>query len=218
MKNYKFLISAVSLLVGVSGFHVQAEGGVTGNIGVTNNYIWRGVTQTDKKPAVSGGLDYSHGSGFYAGTWASNVDFGDDTSTEVDLYAGFSNSVGDFSYDVGYIFYGYPDGTDVDFSEVMASASWKMISIGISTTAHSDWESDFGDDTYFELNLAFEVFKDVELGVHLGSYDYQNGNDYQDYNINLSKAGFSFMISRVSEDAIDDDYSVAISYTHEINF
>jgi len=53
--------------------------------------------------AVQGGLDYEHASGFYAGGWGSNVDFGDGTSYELDLYAGFSGSVEELGYDVGYI-------------------------------------------------------------------------------------------------------------------
>ncbi|BBI65570.1 hypothetical protein HSBAA_PA_1730 (plasmid) [Vreelandella sulfidaeris] len=48
-------------------------------------------------------MDYEHASGFYAGGWGSNVDFGDGTSYELDLYAGFSGSVEELGYDVGYI-------------------------------------------------------------------------------------------------------------------
>lgn len=45
------------------------------NIGVVSNYIWRGTTQTQDGPAVQGGLDYAHASGFYASVWASNIDW-----------------------------------------------------------------------------------------------------------------------------------------------
>jgi uncharacterized protein (TIGR02001 family) len=45
------------------------------NIGAVSNYIWRGVTQTGDQAAVQGGIDVAHASGFYAGTWISNVDF-----------------------------------------------------------------------------------------------------------------------------------------------
>ena len=54
-----------------------SEHSVSANIGVVSNYVWRGITQTDDKAAVQGGVDYSHSSGFYAGTWVSNVDFPD---------------------------------------------------------------------------------------------------------------------------------------------
>ena len=45
----------------------------TANIGLFSEYIFRGISQTGGKPAVQGGFDYSHASGFYAGTWASNI-------------------------------------------------------------------------------------------------------------------------------------------------
>ena len=53
------------------------------NIGVVSNYIWRGVTQTGDQAAVQGGLDVAHESGFYAGTWASNIDWDEGSAEEV---------------------------------------------------------------------------------------------------------------------------------------
>ncbi len=47
----------------------------TGNVGLFNQYIFRGLTQTNEKPALQGGLDYSHSSGFYLGTWGSNINW-----------------------------------------------------------------------------------------------------------------------------------------------
>ena len=60
------------------------------NAAMTNNYIWRGLTQTENEAAIQGGIDYSHESGFYAGTWVSNVNYGpsDVYSYEHDMYAG----------------------------------------------------------------------------------------------------------------------------------
>ena len=80
---------------------------VSSNVSASSNYLFRGVTQTDGAAAVQGGLDYEHASGFYAGGWGSNVDFGDGTSYELDLYAGFSGSVEELGYDVGYIYWVY---------------------------------------------------------------------------------------------------------------
>ena len=76
---------------------------LTGNAAITNNYIWRGVTQTNDQAAGQGGLDYSFGPGFYVGTWLSNVDFsGLGDGTEVDLYAGWGGETGGFGYDPLY--------------------------------------------------------------------------------------------------------------------
>ena len=87
MKMKKSLYQAIALSTGLllSG---SALAEVTGNIGATSNYLWRGTTQTSNEAAIQGGLDYAHDSGFYAGTWASNVDFGDETSYELDFYGG----------------------------------------------------------------------------------------------------------------------------------
>lgn len=61
---------------------------ISANIGAVSNYMWRGVTQTQDGAAVQGGLDFTHSSGFYLGTWASNVDFNDEgASQEVVIFA-----------------------------------------------------------------------------------------------------------------------------------
>ena len=62
---------------------------LSGNFTFSSNYIWRGMTQTMDDPGYSGGFDYSHESGFYAGTWGSNVAFGG-AGLELDTYAGFT--------------------------------------------------------------------------------------------------------------------------------
>ena len=46
---------------------------LTGNFGFFSQYIFRGLSQTDAGPAAQGGFDWAHESGFYAGTWASNI-------------------------------------------------------------------------------------------------------------------------------------------------
>ena len=103
---------ASSALVSTSASAVE---GLSANVGLTSNYLWRGVSQTDDGAAISGGIDYAADSGFYVGTWASNVDFGDDASYELDFYAGFSGELPDgFGYDVGYIYYAYPDSAESD--------------------------------------------------------------------------------------------------------
>jgi uncharacterized protein (TIGR02001 family) len=47
---------------------------ITGNAGLFSDYRFRGISQTDKKPAFQGGFDVAHSSGFYLGNWNSNID------------------------------------------------------------------------------------------------------------------------------------------------
>jgi uncharacterized protein (TIGR02001 family) len=64
---------------------------VTGNVSLVTDYAWRNVSQSNQDMTVQGGFDVAVDGGFYAGLWASGVDFndGDDTNLEVDLYGGY---------------------------------------------------------------------------------------------------------------------------------
>ena len=103
----------------------------TGNVGVYSQYVFRGLAQTNGDPAIQGGLDYAHSSGFYLGVWGSNVSwlrenlsvgpapvaiagtYAQGGSLELDLYAGYKGGIGssDFTYDVGVLKYWYPATT-----------------------------------------------------------------------------------------------------------
>jgi uncharacterized protein (TIGR02001 family) len=91
---------------------------LSANVGVVSDYRYRGISQTRLKPALQGGADFAHKSGFYVGTWASTIKWIEDTSAieprtnvdgpvEVDLYGGYKGSFGDFGYDVGVLRYQY---------------------------------------------------------------------------------------------------------------
>jgi uncharacterized protein (TIGR02001 family) len=97
----------------------------TANVGLYSQYIFRGLTQTNRKPALQGGADYSHESGLYVGTWISNIswlkqNFSTTTTTagqyssggrvEWDFYGGYKSTIGksDFTYDLGLLYYLYP--------------------------------------------------------------------------------------------------------------
>src|SRR5574343_185561 len=84
---------------------------LTGNVGLFSSYRFRGIDQTFGKPALQGGIDYSHSSGFYVGNWNSNVSSGagfPDGNLEMDFYGGYKTSIGDVGLDIGGIVYYYP--------------------------------------------------------------------------------------------------------------
>ena len=87
---------------------------ITGNMSIVSEYRFRGIDQTAGKPAIQGGVDYSHASGVYLGNWNSNVSQGagfPGGNIEMDFYGGWKKAFGDFGLDVGAIYYYYP-GTD----------------------------------------------------------------------------------------------------------
>ncbi len=165
-----------ALLLGSVPIVSQAE--VSFNVGVASNYLFRGVTQTDDKAAIQGGIDFEADSGFYLGTWASNVDF-DGAGYELDLYLGFASELDNgLGFDVGYVYYAYPDANpdDIDFGEVYATISYGSFSGGLAYTIHSDNDDDLFDtgDVYFHLGLEFDLPADLGLGLMAGYYDFKN--------------------------------------------
>lgn len=226
MKTAKTL--AAVLIASAMALPAQAE--LSGNVGATSNYLWRGVTQTDDGAAVSGGLDYAHDSGFYAGTWVSNIDFGGedydfDASYEWDLYGGFAFELGDFGFDLGYIYYAYPDAEvegDIDFGEVYGSVGWEWLSLYVSYGTNSDDEAElFEDALYIEGSVSFEIANDLSLGFTVANYDFDlsGAEDYVHYNASLTKTtelgDIGFMVSDTDID--DDDPIILVSWGYEFS-
>ncbi|MBD1387939.1 hypothetical protein IC617_00715 [Neiella sp. HB171785] len=230
MKATKTLIASAIVAATLSAPAMAVEG-LSANAAATSNYLWRGVTQSDDSAAVSGGIDYEHASGFYAGTWVSTVDFGGnevdglDTSYEIDFYAGYGGTVGDFSYDVGYVYYAYPDDSaDIDLGELYGSVSYSFLTVGVAYLLNSgdDAFSDGMDDDwlYYSADAAFEVAEGLELGLHVGYFDGDSvedwfGDSYVDYSASLSKDGFSLMLSKTDIDDMGnlDDMKAVVSYS-----
>lgn len=115
MKKSLLVLSMLSALGAAPATVFAAETSahtVTGNMTLTSDYRFRGISQTFGRPAIQGGIDYSHSSGLYLGTWASNVSgnqYLNGNGMEVDIYGGFKKELfKDFTLDVGYLEYMYP--------------------------------------------------------------------------------------------------------------
>jgi uncharacterized protein (TIGR02001 family) len=111
------------------------------NIGGTTDYVFRGVSQNKEDPAIQGGIDLGYGM-FYFGVWGSNIDFGPEAtgkklvSTEIDIYAGIKPTLGPVTFDLGVIYYAYPNARDQfaingfkeqDYVEIKGGASGAII-------------------------------------------------------------------------------------------
>ncbi|MEN8174303.1 MAG: TorF family putative porin [Pseudomonadota bacterium] len=195
------------------------------NIGAASNYLWRGVSQTDDGAAISGGLDYAHESGFYLGTWASNIEGDTGGAYELDLYGGFGGEFSDLGYDLGFIYYAYPDDDtdDWDFYELYGSLSWQWISGGLAYTLGGDADDDapFSDgDIYYWGSLSFDVAEDWTIGATIGHYDFDASGDfdYTHYQGDITKSAgdfgdFTFTVSGADEsDIASDDTKVVVSW------
>ena len=190
-----------------------AESPLTANVGVTSNYMWRGMTQASDISAVSGGIDYAHASGAYVGTWVSSLDGG---QQEMDLYAGYGFDAGPVGLDVGYISYMYPIGAaQLDFSEVYVNATFNVLKAGIAVTTSKE-SGTLEDDTYMYIGADVEVKKGLTLGLTYGDYDFEAaGADYSHYQLSLSKGDFTFAID--DTDVANSDARYSVSWSHSLD-
>jgi uncharacterized protein (TIGR02001 family) len=180
-------LAAIVLTMSAAAAHAE----ITGTVTATTDYDFRGITQTKQKPAIQGSLDYSHASGFYAGAWASNVDFGNccDENWELDVYGGWRGGE-TIAYDVGLVYYTYPGAKDIDYPEIYASATWKVLTGKV-------WYSwDFGQSgdsaEYYQLDANIPLPANFTLGLHTGYSDgkYWGSDNYIDWS-----AGVSYTLS-----------------------
>jgi hypothetical protein len=117
---------------------------VTGNMAIVSDYRFRGISQTFNGPAIQGGIDYSHSSGFYLGNWDSNVSglsYNNGSSIEMDFYGGWRGEIGSgFTLDAGLLQYYYPNAkivsattdTKYDTLEAYIAGGWKWFTLKYS--------------------------------------------------------------------------------------
>lgn len=139
------LLSAFAALPALAAEEMPASPhSFTGNMSIVSDYRFRGISQTYGLPAVQGGLDYSHSSGAYVGTWLSNVSgnqYYNGASLEMDVYGGYKLPLGDFTLDLGALYYYYPGAhygvaakTKYDNLEAYVGLSYKVVSFKYSHT------------------------------------------------------------------------------------
>jgi uncharacterized protein (TIGR02001 family) len=211
--------AASAMFGGVGAAH--AEGAFTGNVALATDYVFRGISQTEGGPAVSGGIDYTNGI-FYAGTWGSNVSSATISSggVELDVYAGVTPTLGPVSFNFGVIGYFYPGaddqaGPETDFYEGRASASYSPIE-PLTLTGSLYYSPDFaletGDSLYYELAAAYAVSDVFGLKAAFGEQDVDDYSDsYTTWLVGGTYAysGFTFGLTYTdTEDAFDLGYAL----------
>jgi len=186
-----------------------ANAALEANIGATSNYLWRGVTQSSDDGAISGGLDYSHDSGLYAGTWVSSLG---GTGSEVDYYAGFSGETESLGYDLGYIYYQYDDASLADFAEVYGSVTMSGVTAGIASEVYTQGGTDL-DQTYYSLSSDFELTDGFGLTATAGRYNRDGSDDYTHLTLDVTKDDFTFSLSKAGSGSGDDSVIPYVSYS-----
>jgi len=189
---------------------------VTYNMGVTSDYVFRGISQSRNKPAVSAGVDYSHTpSGLYLGGWASTISWIADshldgattrdrssTPFELDLYGGVKGDIGNgLSYDAGGILYYYPNHNlgskpDANTFEVYGKLAYGPVYIKANyALTDAFFFADKAGTYYLDLGGDFPLMDGLVANLHYGSFRFKNGGNaltasdanYEDWKVALQR-------------------------------
>ena len=189
------ILAALGLLAAAAAANAEVSSTWT----LTNDYDFRGASQSAKDPAVQASLDFADESGWYIGAWASNVDFGDDVDIdyEVDLYTGFSGGDEEgLGWDVGLVYYAYPDESDANYPEIYGKLSYGVFSGALFYS--NDLREQLGE-------RAMYISGDVERAAAGSNFSL------------LAHAGYSFGDFWDGEDGESSseyiDWSVGVGYT-----
>ena len=174
------------------------------NAGVVSDYRYRGISQSRLKPALQGGVDYAHKSGFYLGAWGSSIkwikDSGStDGSFELDLYGGYKGELTKgLGYDVGVLRYEYVGnklGAVSGYADANTTEVYGALTYGVVTAKYSHSLTNlFGNinskgSQYLDLSATFDLGSGFTLTPHVGRQLMNNNPTYHytDYSVTLAK-------------------------------
>lgn len=185
---------------------------VTGNVALVSDYQWRNVTQSNTDATIQGGFDVTTTSGFYAGVWASGVDFGNasDSNLEVDLYGGYRIDLAGVTADFGVIYYAYPDSTDdINFTEFYAKASKSFDALSLA--ASLNWDKD-NETLYADVGASYKIVDGFSVNAGYGTY-LDGFGEYTGYNFGgvYSAAGLDFGLKYYDSDISGAESNVVFS-------
>ena len=195
----KKLLLALLMAAGVT----VAQAQVTGNLGLTSDYRFRGISQSQNAPAVQGGVDYNHSSGFYIGNWNSSVSsqlYPSGSGVESDLYAGWKKDIyKGLTLDVGSYNYFYPrakttgTGSNFDTYEAFVGLGYGPVSAKYNRTLGNGYfgAANAQGTQYYQADVAYPLpikgLEKVSFLAHAGHTNVANSStlDYTDYNVGL---------------------------------
>lgn len=203
---------------------------ISGNVSVTSQYRLRGISQTEEDIALQGGITVAHSSGFYVGTWGSNLSgFGSfgGSNLELDLIAGYATEVTEgVTIDGSIIYYVYPGTSGTDFFDLSAALSFPLGPVKAKVAALYAPKNDAlgdKDNIWVYGDLAFPIEDTpITLKAHLGYTDGALGGPdgtYMDYAVGVDVAikNLTLNVSYIGTDISKSDVIVnGWGGTHDI--
>lgn len=213
--KYAVVLSVAGLMAPIlsaSAVELSPDFNLLMTVGAYSEYNSRGLSQTQRDPALQAYATLLHSSGLYVGAWTSNVDFGGglDVSQEIDYYGGYLwQPTEKISLDVGYIKYTYPKTSALNVSEKYAvlnaygfllGAYYSDDNVGDQTAlyTYAGYKTILPLDTGFEVRYGKADLKDPMFFSNNGS----SRDSYHEWEVKLSHAfvGLDWSVSYVDTD------------------
>ncbi len=194
MKPFK-LAASLALVLSAVPFAAfaqeEAESPFSWEVTAVSDYVWRGVSQSDENPTGQAGFTYTSPAGFYAGVWASGVDFGDgDPDFEVDGFIGYNVDFNDaVNFDVMLNRYTYPGASELNFNELITTTTFAE-TYSLTVAYSNDFGGSDTDAWYVAGGASFGLPQDfsLDLGVGRSMFDEEYGEDYTDWSVGVSRS------------------------------
>lgn len=242
-KKTALKLTALAAVFSATAVPMTAAAEISGNLGISNIYFWRGLDISGGTAQVHGGVQYDHSSGLYAGVWTSSAGFapgglievvddddlgdspvevevGVSSGMEYDLYAGYGTEIGGISLDISYWDYNYPGFTDLDLEEVIIGVGVAGINltsyIGVDQVGHGRRASD-NESNYFTVDYSYDKFT-----AKVGTWDFEN-KDANYTHVDLTYAvtdSLGLTVSKIVDEEVEGEYSddtlVVVGYSFSL--
>ena len=192
--NHRLTVLAASLLLAAAPLTALADDAspITWEVTGVSDYVYRGASQTDENPTAQAGVTWNHDSGFYAGGWASGVDFGTSKPDfEVDAFIGHNTDINDnVNFDVALNRYMYPDAGDSNYNELITTTTFADTYALTVAYSNDVWASDT-DGWYFAVGREWELPNEFTLAGNVGYSTFEEkevAKNYADWSLGVSRA------------------------------
>ena len=199
LKTLLVTASVMSVMAGTSSVSANDDLSLSFNVTGVSEYRFRGISVSDKDPAIQGAINLEHSSGFFLSAWGSSIADFNGANMELDLIGGYSHAISDNSaLTLGVIAYIYPGGDNTDYYEIFSTFDTSVGDTILSVGANWAWNQDnIGDDSNIYLWTSASTpipGTPVSFDAGLGYEDGGLADDKWDWRLGLTTSWKQFSV------------------------
>jgi uncharacterized protein (TIGR02001 family) len=184
-------------------FPLLALSSIDAEVGAYSDFIWRGTTFTENRPAIQGEIDIESNKGFYIGSFFSNAEFSDEAihedakvTSEIDLTFGKRWNGEKWEIQAYYSRFSFPNAGVFDTDEWNLTGKFHSFTLELSLL--DDYFGYHSRYSYVKVGHEWPYYDGLDGAISVGynSFDRAKGNI-------RSRAGFETVDGAGNPDYID---------------